>query len=238
MLQSPEAKAKMIEKVVMGGDLAALTPVQRYDFVTHVCKALGLRIETRPFEYLTLNGKLVLYARKDCTDQLRYNHNISTRITHRELNLDQGVYTVEVEASTPEGRKDVATGSVGIMSWQKADKDLGEKEGKWVTAKGDGMANNIMKAETKAKRRATLSICGLGFLDEAELDTMKGQVKPAEAKKASPQQVEKLLALIHSDQWAAVRKHYQVDSFQDLSEDDAARIIQDRELAVQVAPTL
>jgi len=29
-----------------------------------------------------------------------------------------------------------------------------------------------MKSETKSKRRATLSICGLGMLDESELDTM------------------------------------------------------------------
>lgn len=36
------------------------------------------------------------------------------------------------------------------------------------------MANALMKAETKAKRRVTLSICGLGLLDESEIDTMKG----------------------------------------------------------------
>jgi hypothetical protein len=29
-----------------------------------------------------------------------------------------------------------------------------------------------MKAETKSKRRVVLSICGLGFLDESELDTI------------------------------------------------------------------
>jgi hypothetical protein len=38
--------------------------------------------------------------------------------------------------------------------------------------KGEALANAFMKAETKAKRRATLSICGLGILDESELDTM------------------------------------------------------------------
>ena len=30
-----------------------------------------------------------------------------------------------------------------------------------------------MKTETKAKRRGTMSITGLSFLDESELDTMK-----------------------------------------------------------------
>ena len=36
--------------------------------------------------------------------------------------------------------------------------------------KGDALANALMKAETKAKRRVTLSIAGLGWLDETELD--------------------------------------------------------------------
>jgi len=35
-------------------------------------------------------------------------------------------------------------------------------------------ANAIMKAETKAKRRVTLSICGLGFLDESEIENIPG----------------------------------------------------------------
>jgi hypothetical protein len=37
----------------------------------------------------------------------------------------------------------------------------------------DEKANAIMKAETKSKRRATLSICGLGFLDETEIETIR-----------------------------------------------------------------
>jgi hypothetical protein len=41
-----------------------------------------------------------------------------------------------------------------------------------VGLRGEALANAIMKAETKAKRRATLSICGLGFLDETEIETI------------------------------------------------------------------
>src|SRR5690606_25662498 len=39
--------------------------------------------------------------------------------------------------------------------------------------KGEALANLRMKAVTKAKRRVTLSICGLGILDESELDTLQ-----------------------------------------------------------------
>ena len=35
---------------------------------------------------------------------------------------------------------------------------------------GEQLANAMMKAETKAKRRVTLSICGLGLLDETEVE--------------------------------------------------------------------
>ncbi len=51
-----------------------------------------------------------------------------------------------------------------------------------------------MKAETKAKRRVTLSICGLGMLDESEVPSVKGaEVVPVEIpapKPAAPALVE------------------------------------------------
>jgi hypothetical protein len=41
--------------------------------------------------------------------------------------------------------------------------------------KGDALANALTKSETKAKRRVTLSIAGLGWLDETELETIQHQ---------------------------------------------------------------
>jgi hypothetical protein len=38
--------------------------------------------------------------------------------------------------------------------------------------KGDALCNALMKAETKAKRRSTLSLLGLGMLDETEVETI------------------------------------------------------------------
>jgi hypothetical protein len=47
---------------------------------------------------------------------------------------------------------------------------------------GEAGANLVMKAVTKAKRRVTLSICGLGMLDETEVETIPGaQIVPHEA---------------------------------------------------------
>ena len=66
----------VMEKVVIGGDLSELNAAQRADYYTAVCRSLGLNPLTKPFEFLTLNGKLRLYALRDCTDQLRRLHGI------------------------------------------------------------------------------------------------------------------------------------------------------------------
>jgi hypothetical protein len=45
--------------------------------------------------------------------------------------------------------------------------------------KGEALANALMKAETKAKRRVTLSISGLGMLDETEAEDLPGAQRVA-----------------------------------------------------------
>jgi hypothetical protein len=62
---------EVVETVVIGGDLAELNAAQRAEYYAAVCRSLGRNPLTKPFEYLTLNGKLRLYALRDCADQLR-----------------------------------------------------------------------------------------------------------------------------------------------------------------------
>lgn len=145
--------ATTIEQVLLGGDLSKLTPDQKLAYYRTVCDSLGLNPLTRPFDYITLNGKLTLYARKDCTDQLRNHHHISITVPARELVGD--VYVVTARATRPDGRTDESTGAVAVSG-----------------LKGDALANAYMKAETKAKRRVTLSLCGLGMLDESEAESI------------------------------------------------------------------
>jgi hypothetical protein len=144
---------EVVEKVVIGGDLAELNAAQRAEYYSAVCRSLGLNPLTKPFEYLTLNGKLRLYALRDCADQLRRLHGISIYIANRERLSD--IYVVTARAKDRQGREDESTGAVPLGN-----------------LKGDALANALMKAETKAKRRVTLSIAGLGWLDERELDTI------------------------------------------------------------------
>jgi 5-hydroxyisourate hydrolase-like protein (transthyretin family) len=169
-------EALNLEKVLVNGDLAGLSPLERMDYYRAVCNSVGLNPLTRPFEYIVLNDKLTLYARKDATDQLRSIHGVSIEIVERiETN---GVYIVKAKATNTYGRIDEATGVVSIErengTWETSSrgKRYFKKDGTFSPLKPDDLANAIMKAETKAKRRVTLSICGLGFLDESETDTI------------------------------------------------------------------
>lgn len=159
-----------IERVLVGGDLSKLTAEQRVSYYNKTCETLGLNPLTRPFDYITLQGKMTLYARKDATEQLRKIHGVSIRITRAEKIDD--IFLVVAEATDKNGRIDAATGAVSING-----------------LKGDNLANALMKAETKSKRRVTLSICGLGLLDESEIETIPDSSKSQEA----PKQEEKLV---------------------------------------------
>lgn len=148
-----------IEEVLMKGDLSSLSEPQRLEYYQRVCRSLGLNPLTRPFDYLVLNGKLQLYARRDAADQLRKINGIS--IEDVTMNFANGLLTVRAHAHDRDGRTDEDYGVV----------PFGEN------LKGEFAANMTMKAITKAKRRVTLSICGLGFLDETEVEDIPGAVK-------------------------------------------------------------
>jgi len=68
----PSVTAGVLERALVSGDLAGLSESQRLEYYRAVCESLGLNPLTRPFEYLRLNGRLVLYATRAAADQLRF----------------------------------------------------------------------------------------------------------------------------------------------------------------------
>jgi hypothetical protein len=150
-----EPTDRVLERVILGGDLSGLTAIEKVKYVVRVCRELGLNPYTQPFGFLKLQGKETLYPTKNCTDQLRSIHSISIEIISRSL-VD-GIYTVRARSSDPSGRKDEDEGTVPLPD----------------NYKGEIRSNVMMKAVTKAKRRVTLSHCGLGFApDESEVDSI------------------------------------------------------------------
>jgi len=141
-----------LEQVIIGGDLSKLSPSQRVQYYRIVCESLGLNPLTKPFDYIVLNGKLTLYAKKDATDQLRSIKGVS--IDDVDLKEVGDNFIVKVKGHDSSGRSDVEIGVVRKSDMQ------------------GNTANAQMKAVTKAKRRLTLSLCGLGWLDETEVETI------------------------------------------------------------------
>lgn len=153
----------IMEAVIIKGDLKKLTPDERVQYYNETCKSVGLNPLTRPLEYIELQGKLTLYARRDAADQLRKIHGINIQIVSQDMH--DGLLSVHVRATDKTGRADE---DLGVVSFPEA-------------MRGEIRANTIMKAVTKAKRRVTLSISGLGWLDETEMEDI-----PAASKKPSP----------------------------------------------------
>jgi len=154
---APVVSDGTLEQVIGTGNLKALSSKQRVEYMVAVCRSRGLNPLTRPFRFMEFQGQVVLYATRDCADQLRKLDGISTEIVSKEIDGD--LYVVEAQATDKTGRKDSDVGAVVIG-----------------TLRGEARANAIMKACTKAKRRVTLSICGLGILDETEVGDMRGAV--------------------------------------------------------------
>ena len=162
----------LVAQVIINGDLSKLSPKQRVDYYNGYCQRLGLDAFTKPFDLLKLNGREILYCTRAGAQQLNKLHNVSHAITSRELNAEAGVYMVTSRACLPDGRCTESIGAVNIQG-----------------LKGEAYANAVMKAETKAKRRATLDLLGLGVLDETEVESIanmpKSEMQPIVATQLS-----------------------------------------------------
>lgn len=179
---APQIDAGMVERVLLHGDLRQLSPAQKVSYYKSVCESVGLNPLTQPFQYLVLNGREILYALRSATEQLRRIHAVSIQIVAREVMED--CYVVTARATLPGGRQDENIGAVPIAG-----------------LKGEARANAMMKAETKAKRRVTLAICGLGMLDETEVESISGI---SQAPSVSPTaQAQPAVAARHAAQPAA-----------------------------------
>lgn len=154
----------LITNLVLTGDISKMNDVQKVQYYDQLCKSLNLNPATQPFQIIKFQGKEKLYATKDCTEQLRKLNGVS--VIDMETKIERDIIITKVKVQDKSGRIDISTGAVNIKGLL-----------------GDALANATMKSETKAKRRATLSICGLGMLDEAELDTMpKFETRQVDAK--------------------------------------------------------
>lgn len=153
-----QLEQETMTKLMLTGDMAGLNENQRIVYYQKMCNHLQLDPVTLPFSILALKGKTVLYANKGCAAQLNLKHHINHEIKSREF--IKGLYVVTAFAKTKDGRFTENIGAIPIQS----------SDGKDFC--GETLANAMMKAETKAKRRATLDLVGLGMPDVSEVETI------------------------------------------------------------------
>lgn len=153
-----QTTARVVESLVIRGDISALSPEERSRYYVQMCDSLGLNPASNPFAILRLNGKEILYPTRGATDQLAAIHKLNREIIDGPRVIDLAgtkmVFCV-CRATHPNGRIETAIAQVPLTD----------------------PLNALMKCETKGKRRATLSILGLGMLDESELDTIPSHLK-------------------------------------------------------------
>ncbi len=149
-----QINGELLEQVILGNDLARLSSGQKVEYVKGLCKTIGLNPITKPIQLIRFQGKEVPYFTKDASEQLRKLNGVSIIKLDTQVHSG-GLYVVTAYASDKTGRQDCSTAAIVIDN-----------------LRGDALANAMMKAETKAKRRVTLSICGLGFMDELETETL------------------------------------------------------------------
>jgi hypothetical protein len=179
-----EVSDELLSKIVMSGNLAMLSGPDRLIYYYTYCRQLGLNPLSRPFDYIEEGEgdkkKGTLFPNSQAASQLREKRNVSTRILREEFVLDGEVYSVCVEARRGD-RTEEATGKVGIKT---------DRYGKPLS--GEAKAKLMKKAETQARRRATLAIVGL---DASGDEDRKASISDIPEDCWTPELSSKLLAI-------------------------------------------
>lgn len=182
--KTDESGIGALNSLIMNSDMSKLSQKEKLEYYHGICKSIGLNPLTKPFDYMKLNGKEVLYATKGAAEQIRNIKGISVVSQNIEWTDDLVIVTVEGKDQT--GRVDTETGFAYILEpeevrtgWDKmANKPtFGKNPKAGQPLAGEAKGNVLLKAITKAKRRLTLSMAGLGMLDETEVDSIPAAIK-------------------------------------------------------------
>lgn len=147
----------LLSAVASGKDTRSLSGDDRRALLASLNRQLGLNPLSGAVMFLLTNGRETLYVTKQGTDQIARREKL-TRETLKGPCVEtmEGVKVVicRVCVKHPDGRAETCTATLPFSA--------------------GGLVNDLMKVETKAKRRATLSLCGLGMLAEDEIETIPG----------------------------------------------------------------
>jgi hypothetical protein len=156
-----QKQENILGQLITKGNLAMLSEQNRIDYYYMMCDRYGLDPLSKPFDYITTktrDGEVIsLYPNTRAAAQMRANQGISVEISARQL-IGDDVYMVTAKAIRRDGTYEECAGCVPIY------KDMAPQ----------AKANAYMKAETAARRRATIAACGMA--------DSEGDVTPADIK--------------------------------------------------------
>lgn len=154
--------------------------------VDRLASALGLEPASSPLEVIRFPGawRVSVYVKVDGTDQLRALHGVSAEIKSQSVDPANELAIVVARCTIDETGRSAE--NVGATSLTEPLYEYPQGSKKRRVRDDDGnpvsrpiadtaRANLVMKAATKAIRRATLALLGLGFLEEASEEDVAGE---------------------------------------------------------------
>lgn len=148
-----DATTAFQQAVAANRDTAGLRPEHRGALLNELARALKLNPLTKPVIFLKTGQGESIYVTRQGADQiaarLRLNRETVVGPEVRDI-LGVKVFFCQVRVTAPDGRSEMATATLPAVD----------------------VLMGLMKVETKAKRRATLSIAGLGMLSEEDAEEM------------------------------------------------------------------
>ena len=166
--------------LLLHGDYGKLSPAQRNVLLLKLCETHGLDPLTKPFMYIAVDGRKILYASRSAADGIAKNKGLS-EVGHELIETMNGTILI-VKIADP--------------AWIESEGKKGRmKEGfSAIPANLTGLVwvNAVKKAHTQANRRAILALEAPGFMDESEISDIPGakveddSERVAKARPATP----------------------------------------------------
>lgn len=158
---TPALQDAAVQQYIIKQDISALSKPMQVAFYVAECKRLRVDPASHPIDLLKdKEGRLKPYYNSECATQMENDRNVSCTPVNQGFLTDEDdrFYFAEVKATGPDGRSKTRKGIISVKG-----------------LKGQEKANAMMKAETKANRRATLALLGMSTADEGDGQVISAQ---------------------------------------------------------------
>jgi len=165
---TPAIEEAAVQQFVLTQDMSTLRPVQQIAFIQWEKNRLGVKGHCIDLLENKKTGKVVPYYNDECATQMKHNRGASVKYTDRGFETlgDTTLFRVVCEVTKADGRTEPRTAYLDVSG-----------------LKGQELGNALMKAESKAHRRAVLKSFGLS--DDSPEDG-DGKLVQLEGEKEPP----------------------------------------------------